>query len=105
MMLAHVPEHVEPGHCLHFDVRDDHLRPDGVELLDRFWRGVEGKHLMPFFPAERYNDLYHGGLIIDNYDFRHTACGGYCRIEKRKAKLRNSHRGRIPSENGVARGT
>ena len=45
---------------------------DRVELLDRFGRGIEGKNLVPFVPAERHNDLHHRGLVIDNYDLGHS---------------------------------
>jgi hypothetical protein len=41
---------------------------------------------MSFFPAERYNDLHHGRLIIDNYDFCHTRAEDIAELRKEKRK-------------------
>jgi hypothetical protein len=72
MVFANMPKNVEARHRLHFDVSDDYLWADCVELLDSFGRGIEGENLMPFLPAERYNDLYHGGLVVYNDDLCHS---------------------------------
>src|SRR3984893_13945061 len=91
MMLAHMPEHIEPGHRFHLDVGDHDLWRDAVQLLDRFWRGIERENLMPLFPTESDDDFHHRGLVIDYYDFSHgkSQRGEYFSFEKKKAVLRN----------------
>jgi hypothetical protein len=87
MMLSHMPKNIEAGHRLHLDVGDHYLRANRVELLDGFWRGVEGENLMPLVTAKRYNHLHHRRLVIDNYDFCHTGRAeniAEMRKEKRK---------------------
>src|ERR1700687_3066532 len=90
MMLADMPEYIEPGHCLHFDVGDHHLRSDAVQLLDCFRRRIERENLMPLFPTKSHDDFHHRGFVIDNYDFSHgkSQRGEYFIFEKKKAVLR-----------------
>ena len=90
MMFAHVPENIEARHRLHFDVGDDDMGLNGVDLFDGFRCGIEGENLVPFFPAKRHDDFHHRGLVIDNYDFSHSQRGEYFRIEKRKEEMRKS---------------
>ena len=71
MMLAHMPQHVEPGHGLHLDVRDHHLRLNVVELLNRLRPRIEWENLVPLLAAKRNDDLHHGRLVIDNHDLGH----------------------------------
>src|SRR5207253_2184085 len=91
MMFPHMPEHVAPGHRLHFDVGDHGLRRDAVQLLDCFRRGIEWENLMALFPTESHDDFHHRGFVIDNYDFSHgkSQRGEYFNFEKKKAVLRN----------------
>src|SRR5207244_13370685 len=92
MMFPHMPEHVEPGHRLHFDVGDHDLRRDAVQLLDCFRRGIEWENLMALFPTKSHDDFHHRGFVIDNYDFSHgkSQRGEYFNFEKKKAILRIS---------------
>src|SRR5437879_3982233 len=105
MMFAHVPEHIEPGHRLHFDVSDHDLRRDAVELLDRFGCRIEWENLMSLFAAESHDDLHHCGFVIDNYDFSHgkSQRGEYFSFEKKKAVLRIvPHITPLPAKRGGA---
>src|ERR1700736_1759471 len=89
-MFAHVSQHIEPGHRLHFDVSDHDFRLNGIELLDRLRRRVKWENLMSFFATEGDDHLYHRRFVIDNYDLSHgkSQRGEYFSFEKKKAVLR-----------------
>src|SRR5438552_96014 len=87
-MLAHVPEHVEAGHCFHANVGNDDMRLNRIHLLDRFLSGVERENLVTFFPAKGHNDFDHCRLVIDDYDLGHSQRGEYFTFEKKKEGIR-----------------
>src|SRR6266550_1473769 len=87
-MLAHVPEHVEAGHCFHSNVGNDDMRLNRIHLLDRFLRGVKRENLVTFFPAKGDDDFDHRRLVIDDYDLGHSQRGEYFTFEKKKEETR-----------------
>ena len=86
MMLSHVPQNIEAGHCFHADIGYHDVRLDRIELLNRFRGRIKWKDLVPFFPADRDDDLHHRRLVIDDYDFCHSQRGEYFKFEKRKGE-------------------
>jgi hypothetical protein len=87
-------EDIEARHRFHFDVRDDYLWSDGVELLNSFWGGVEGENLMPLVPAERHNDLHHCGLVVYNDYLSHSRrAENISELRKGKQKRENLTKG------------
>src|SRR5437868_11425235 len=87
-MLAHVPKHVETGHCFHSNVGNDDVGLNRIHLLDRFLRGVERENLVTFFPAKGDDDFDHRRLVIDDYDLGHSQRGEYFTFEKKKEETR-----------------
>src|SRR5947208_16845897 len=87
-MLAHVPEHVEAGHCFHSNVGNDDVGLNRIHLLDCFLRGVERENLVTFFPAKGDDDFDHRRLVIDDYDLGHSQRGEYFTFEKKKEGIR-----------------
>ena len=71
MVFAHVPQHVESGHRLHFNVGDDNLGLDAVELLDRFRRRVKRENLVTLLPTKRHDDFDHRWLVVDDDNLGH----------------------------------
>src|SRR5882724_258762 len=93
-MLAHVPEHVEAGHCFHSNVGNDDVRLNRIHLFDRFLRGIERENLVTFFPAKGHDDFDHRRLVIDDYDLGHSQRGEYFTFEKKKEETRKKLRDR-----------
>src|SRR5437588_2799463 len=87
-MLAHMPEHVEAGHCFHSNVGNDDVGLNRIHLLDCFLGGVERENLVTFFPTKGDDDFDHRGLVIDDYDFSHSQRGEYFSFEKKKEEMR-----------------
>src|SRR5438874_13435498 len=89
MMLTHMPQHIEPAHRLHPNISDDHMRLDGIQLLERLLRKVKWKNLMTFLTAKCDDHLHHRRLVVDDYDLGHSQRGEYFTSEKRKGAKQN----------------